>query len=279
MNMGSLIDSVAVRLQQEAKPGDYEQDGLLYCGACHTPKQCRITVCGSIKIVGCLCACQSEVYNEQVRKEREAERRMYIDGLRVQGIQDRSLRDKTFANADTSIQTSNISRCRNYVDNFSKMLESNNGLLFWGNTETGKTHAAACIANALIDKGIPVMVTSFPRILNSGFDERADIIRQMKEFDLLVIDDLGTERQSEFAMETVYMVIDERYKTQKPLIVTTNLTWKEIQKPKNMDYARIYSRITEMCVPVFFGGEGIRQKKAVDKLRFAKEILGGSHEC
>ena len=71
------------------------------------------------------------------------------------------------------------------------------------------------------------------------------------------------------------MVIDERYKARKPLIVTTNLTLEEICKPKSMDYQRIYDRILEMCVPVVFQGGSIRRKAANEKLRRAREALDG----
>lgn len=153
------------------------------------------------------------------------------------------------------------------------MLEHNNGLLFWGNVGTGKTFAAACIANALIDNGVPALVTSFPRILNSGWD-KTEIIGQMKEFPLLVIDDLGVERSSEYALEIVQMVVDERYKSGMPLIVTTNLTRQELESPKDMRFSRIYDRVLEMCVPVYFDGPSRRKKTADDKMRFAREVFG-----
>ena len=154
------------------------------------------------------------------------------------------------------------------------MSAQNTGLLLWGNTGNGKTYAAACIANSLIDLGIPTMITSFPRILNAWYDKQ-EIIAQVRYYPLLIIDDLGAERNSDYALETVYAVIDERYKAKKPLIVTTNLTLEEICKPKNMDYQRIYDRVLEMCVPVVFQGQSIRRQTANEKLKKAKEILDG----
>ena len=97
----------------------------------------------------------------------------------------------------------------------------------------------------------------------------------MHYYPLVVIDDLDVERSTEYAMETVYMVIDERYKAKKPLIVTTNLTLEELCKPKSMDYQRIYDRILELCIPVAFKGESIRRKTANKKMRRMKEILDG----
>ena len=171
--------------------------------------------------------------------------------------------------------TNELAKCKRYADRWDEMAQSNSGLLLWGNTGNGKTFAAACIANQLIDRGIPAMITSFPRILSAGYDKQ-DIIDQMRYYPLLVIDDLGAERNSDYALETVYMVIDERYKSKKPLIVTTNLTLDEICNPKNMAYQRIYDRVLEMCAPLVFRGDSIRRRKAKEQLSFVKSVLEGS---
>lgn len=251
-------------------PGDYRgEDGLLYCGKCHTQKQCRVTLFGQEDIVSCQCKCAVEKYEAEQRRQKKQEEMARISNLRVQGIQDKQSREFKFGSAD---DTPNIQKCRRYVERWDDMLKHNNGLLFWGGVGTGKTFAASCIANALIDRGIPVLVTSFPRILNAGWD-KTEIIGQMKRFPLMVIDDLGAERQSEFALETVYSVVDERYKSGKPLIVTTNLKLEEIRSAEKMEHKRIYDRILEMCVPVFFDGGSRRKKVAEDKMRFAKEVF------
>lgn len=266
-----LITSLARKSAVKREPRDYIQDGLLYCGHCKTPKQCRISYGGGLKVVGCQCACRTRQYEAQRKADQDRERALHIEALRASGIQDRSLAGCRFAGAT---ETPELARCRRYVTNWETMYADNNGLLFWGNTGNGKTFAAACIANELIDRGIPTMITSFPRILNAGWDRR-EIAEQMKFYPLLVIDDLGAERSSEYALETVYMVIDERYKAKKPLIVTTNLTLDEICKPKNMDYQRIYDRILEMCIPVVFQGSSMRRNAANEKFRRAKAVLDG----
>ncbi len=121
------------------------------------------------------------------------------------------------------------------------------------------------------------MITSFPRILNSAFDKQ-DIVEQMHYYPLVVIDDLGAERQSDYALETVYMVIDERYKAKKPLIITTNLTLDEICKPKNMKLQRIYDRILEMCSPIAFKGDSIRRVKARENAAAAAKMLANTEK-
>ena len=252
------------------EPGDYRQDGLLYCGKCHTQKQCRVNLMGQEDIVSCLCKCASERLEAEERAQKKREELSRISTLRVQGIQDKAVREYTFANAD---QSEEIIKCQKYVERWPDMLENNSGLMFWGGVGNGKTFAASCIANALIDKGIPALVTSFPRILGAGWD-KTEIIDQMRRFPLMVIDDLGAERQSEYAREVVYTVVDERYKSGKPLIVTTNMTLDEIRNPADRSQERIYSRILEMCVPVYFKGGSRRVALAKNKTQLAREVFG-----
>ena len=189
--------------------------------------------------------------------------------LRVNGIQDESLRDKRFENADMNPQ---LERCKEYADHFSEFKADNIGMVFCGSVGNGKSFAAACIANELIDRGIPVLMTSFPRILNAGY-EKNELVRQAQMFDLVVIDDLGAERQSEYALETVYYFLDERYKSGKPTIITTNLSKKDLENPQNMDYKRIYDRVLEMCLPMTFPSRDRRKELAEDKSRRAKELM------
>ena len=276
MRTDDIFTTLARRSAALAVPeeGDFLRDGLLHCGKCGKPKQCRVPLRGDPQkpeVVGCCCDCMNEAYLRGKEEREREEKRLRIEALRADGIRDKSLTACCF---DSAEMTDGLLKCRRYAEHWKEMQEQNSGILLWGNTGTGKTYAAACIANYLIDRGTPAMVTSFPRILNAGWDKQ-EIIDQMHYYPLVVIDDLDAERSSEYAMETVYMVIDERYKAKKPLIVTTNLTLEELCKPKNMDYRRIYERILELCVPVAFKGESFRQKAANEKMRCMKEILEG----
>lgn len=273
MNVDALIDSIAKKAEPVRDLVDYEKDGLLYCGHCNTPKQCRIPIGGGVRLVGCQCACAAREYEAEKKARADREKRLRIETLRADGIRDKSL---TACRFDKATMSEEIVKCKRYADAWDDMRRENSGLLLWGNTGNGKTFAAACIANELIDRGIPAMITSFPRILNAGYDKQ-EIIEQVHYYPLMVIDDLGAERSSEYAMETVYTVIDERYKSKKPLIVTTNLTLDELCKPKNMDYQRIYDRVIEMCTPLVFKGDNLRRDKANKRLRYVKSVLEGSN--
>lgn len=273
-----MLDKIA-RETQKANPKnekDYIKDGLLYCGECHTPKETLQTVNGKERKFACSCVCASKKREQERRKLKEQEKLERIHQLRINGIQDRTVRKCTFE-AGNGENKPILSRCKKYVECWPDMVTENIGLLFWGNTGNGKTFAAACIANALIDRNIPVLMTSFNKILaavTGMFEEdRIAYIESLSEFKLLILDDLGAERQSQFSTELLYTVIDNRYKNKLPLIVTTNTTLNEMKNNEDMTYQRIYDRILEMCIPLHFKGESLRTQKANDKLKRAREIL------
>ena len=157
------------------------------------------------------------------------------------------------------------------------MRKNNTGLLLYGPVGTGKTFFSACIANALIDRGIPVMMTNFARIvddLQGDFSGRGDYLRRLNSYPLLIIDDLGIERNSEYMQEQVYNIVDARYASERPLIVTTNISLEEIKNPQNEQRRRIYDRILEMCHPIKVDGQSRRRQAVRDKYAERNRLLG-----
>ena len=141
---------------------------------------------------------------------------------------------------------------------------------------TGKSFFAGCIANALIERDISVLMTNIPSILNqlTGMfaENRAAFISALDDYSLLILDDLGVERNTEYALEQMFLVIDSRYRSRKPLIVTTNLKLEEIKNPPDLAHARIYDRIMERCAPVLFSGKNFREEKAAATKEAARGI-------
>lgn len=90
--------------------------------------------------------------------------------------------------------------------------------------------------------------------------------------DLLILDDFGMERQTDYAREQVFNIIDGRYLAQKPLIVTTNLSLSELKHPKDIVEQRIFDRVLELCVPVCFDGESLRQENAKQRMQLYRQI-------
>ena len=159
------------------------------------------------------------------------------------------------------------------------MRKKNIGLLLWGGVGAGKTFAAHCICNELLrrDQPVPVFVTSLSRVLNTGYD-KSEAIQRIQKAPLVVFDDLGAERSSDYALETVFMLVNERYEARLPLIVTSNLNLDELKNPSVIERNRIYDRILEMCVPIFFRGTSRRPEEAAEKMRIMRELLEGENE-
>ena len=256
-----------------ANDGDFVEDGLLHCGRCRAPKETKISFPWGEQTVRVMCKCEEEAFNRRIEEEKQRHREEYIRLLRETGLP-YGLRTATFAN-DNGSNPELTERAKRYADKWDEIREKNIGLLFWGGTGNGKTYTAACVANALIDKGIPAIVTSFSTILGKGIDEREDYIQSLNRYELLVLDDLGAERNTPFAMEVVYRVIDDRYTSGKPMIVTTNLTLEQMKKADIVDYQRIYDRVLGMCIPLHFKTGSVRGKIADAKLEAARDILGG----
>jgi DNA replication protein DnaC len=200
---------------------------------------------------------------------------MFIDLLVARGIQDEALRGWRFEKADGGNQ-SNMEIAKIYVDYFmDDFYPRGGGILMWGDVGTGKTFTAACIANALIKKHIPVLMTSFTKINNDIFQEidKNRYIDSLNHFKLLIIDDLGVERKSDYALENLFTIIDERYKSNKPLIITTNLTLEQLENPEKIEHKRIYDRILEKCTPMAFDGVNMRNKKRAVNFEETKQQI------
>ena len=252
--------------EQPLKENEYinKTDGFIYCSKCNTPKQMKIEILSKQLTVPVMCRCRSIEYKKEQEESKKRECMEYIARLRSSGLHDKALRDYTFEN-DKGYNPE-MEKAHKYVEQWDKMKAMSTGLLLWGGTGTGKTFFAGCVANALIDTGVPVLMTNFARILNSltnmFSEDRNGFIDSLNKYELLIIDDLGMERQSEFALEQVYNVIDSRYRSKRPLIVTTNLTLDELKNPADISRKRIYDRVLERCVPLKINNRNIRTMNA-----------------
>lgn len=270
--MNDIVSAAEAAMPQV--PGDYiGPDGLLHCRVCGHRKRRPITLdfgAGPEEhIVPVICKCIQDA-NERAAKAkaaRDAQER--IDRLKRISLMDETSAGHTF-DAFRPQDSKILRLARNYVNRFSEMYAKNQGLIFYGPPGTGKTFTAACIANALLKDGVPTAMTSFVRLLSlfSGRDDEdeATQIMRLNSARLLVIDDLGAERDTSYAAEKVYNILDSRYRAHKPMILTTNLTLEEMKTEKAIAKQRLYDRVFETCYPVSFAQEAKhRLEKARDR--------------
>ena len=271
------FDSIIKRMTvTRLEPGDYTgEDGLLYCGKCRTPKQFRME---APPLEGRLlphpCRCEQERLDREAAEQEARRHRQAVADLKSKGFTDLAMRTWTFANDNGKCPQ--MKHARFYVEHWDTMQEENIGYLLWGGVGTGKSYFAGCIANALMEQEVAVRMTNFALILNdltASFEGRNDYIARLCRAPLLILDDFGMERGTEYGLEQVYNVIDSRYRSRRPLIVTTNLSLQDLQHPQDTAHARIYDRLLEMCAPIRFSGENFRKATAQDKLARLKNLM------
>ena len=221
------------------------------------------------------CICQRTEREKQEALISQQKHSDLVRRLKAEGFSDPSMLDWTFENDNG--RSPQMHHAHRYVEQWQTMRSENLGLLLWGGVGTGKSFLAGCIANALMEQEVPVRMANFARILNElngSFSGRNDIVDRLCRYPLLIIDDFGMERGTEYTLEQIYNIVDSRYRSRKPLIVTTNLTLNEIQHPQDTAHARIYDRLLEMCVPISCIGVSFRKENAQEKLERLKILIG-----
>lgn len=248
------------------------KDDLLHCKVCNKKTQTKVAFMGKEKIVRCICDCKKaemDAFENRMKRE-ELERQKSVC------FAETNMRNWTFENDDRKNPKLSDAML-NYVNNFTDFKKDGKGLLLYGTVGTGKTYYAACIANRLVDEGYRVLMTNFARLSNQiqgMFEGKQKFIDSLNRYQLLIIDDLGAERKSEFMQEQVFNIIDARYRSGLPFIITTNLTADEIKSPQDIGYSRIYDRILERCFPVEVTGASRRKIALKNTHAGVKEKLG-----
>ena len=268
-----LIEGVRYSFDPET---EYMKDGHTYCKTCHERKDGEVKNLMDMKFIfKNNCKCDRERLEKQKQREKEQE----IERLKRSCFISMSQWAYTFDNYKGETDKS-YTIAKNYVKEYEQMKKENIGLLFCGTVGSGKTYLACCIANALIEEYmIRVKIRNFAQIINdlqkSGFDlDKNEYIESLTNVSVLILDDLGIERDTSYAKEQVYNIVNSRYLKQKPTIFTTNLPYEKIQNSDDgVEYERIYSRIIEMCIPVKVMGEDFRKRLQKEKLKQNKERL------
>lgn len=310
-NMPDFL-AMAVKFMNDSNPITSENsyfnssDGLHYCRKCHTPREVIETFPDGRTVKhNRACDCEMALQKaEELEKER-LRRENHIDILRYEAFpsckgsdNDKNMRNWTFEN-DKGYQPVIMQKARNYVENFSEFRKKGSGILFYGTVGTGKSYIAACIANALIDHEIPVLMTDFATIRNTVWNakNKQEYYESLNKYSLLIIDDLGTQASSDYMYEIEFNVINMRINAGLPIIITTNYDSDAIfrygkkvksadkksdeesdeernKKPLTEQEHRILSRLKGRCIPVEVLGEDLRQVSNMADLADLFRLLG-----
>ena len=268
-----ISESGAERLAE----GDHiGEDGLVYCGKCGSRKQLRVKFGDKTHVVRCVCKCESKELEEKKRQEEYEEQMRRINRLKEASMMDKKYREVTFDKYEVREENKKVfEMAKKYADRFQDMYKKNQGLLLYGPVGTGKSFTAACIGNYLLNNAKPVIMTSFVKILQDIWenDREAEYITILNSASLLIVDDLGTERETDYALEKVYNIIDSRARANKPMIITTNLELNDMMECEDIRKKRIYDRILECCYPMYVGGKSFRMMKAAQRFDEMKDFL------
>ena len=160
----------------------------------------------------------------------------------------------------TQINEIVVKRVRDYCDAIDENIDAGRGLWFVGNSGTGKTTLAMLVSRIALEAGRTVAIYSLPKLLarvrrtfdaEVGEQSYLEFFERLTGVDLLHLDDLGAENRTDWVIEQLYALVNERYESKKALVVTTNLDESELEKQIG---ERVVSRLVEMCgdpLPLF----------------------------
>ncbi len=146
-----------------------------------------------------------------------------------------------------------VDAVRRYMDDLDANLAGGKGTWLYGGPGTGKTTLAMLISKRALELGHSVAIYSLPKLLarirrtydaEPGGDSYLAFFERLTSVDLLHIDDLGAEKSTDWVLEQLYALINERYESERSILVTTNLDEMEL---KEQIGPRTVSRLVEMC--------------------------------
>lgn len=263
------------------EPDDYDEGGILHCGKCRQPKQAWIDWVPDAegnrakRLVPIMCKCDEEAEAREKARQKQLKFDERIKRLRSTICGGALDFTKVCFDMDEEPESPISRTCRSYVARWTQMAAENMGIIFYGDKGTGKSFYAACIVNALAEKGVTTAFTTTAALMQRIHKwDAEEILEAVRRVQLLVLDDFGAERDTSYGVEVLYNVINERCKTKKPTIITTNLSLNELRADNDIYRGRMNDRIVEMCpITLRMSGDSRRVKIAEERRRKARELL------
>ena len=191
----------------------------------------------SIEYQRCTCDKSKEYWKEKDKQDAEEQKRKrfrnMINVIYKQNYVGRKYQELNFENFSIDLNNKNAVKMANDYINKNKDKILSNGLIIMGESGVGKTHLAAAIVNKLIENDKIVLMgrlTTLLDMIKETFRDNTksenELIDLYSNVDMIIIDDLGTEKISSWALEKLYTIIQNRFENGLPIIITTRFDKK-----------------------------------------------------
>jgi len=258
-------------------PGDYEENGVLYCGYCHKPKSIQHRLLGKLRRFPVDCDCMSDCRQRIALARQQREKQERAEACRRHALPFPYMRQWDFAHDDGD-SPHITGYARQFTQHFPELKQLGLGLFLFGSSGTGKTFTAAEIVNALCDEGYHCLVTSFLEIINRllslNRENRHDYIDEVCRHDLLVFEDYGTEPETYFSDMNVLEIVNTCYQKRIPLIITTPLPRDALSKAGNPTRLLALARLKERCYCLTLTNTRRKRSQAKERAETARRLLG-----
>lgn len=252
---------------------------LMTCKTCGDNIEKLVQLFGKTIKVNIICSCRKKELEEKQKAIEKEEKNQRLKTIKKNSLMEKSFYNKTFENWDFEKGDRKLYNLgTKYIENFKEIKEEGLGLLITGGVGNGKSYLSFAIANGLLKKGVPVVCISINGLLERiketysiwGKEGEWEIIKLLGNADLLVIDDLGTEQNTEWSISKIYTIIDSRYRNKLPTVVTTNYP---VDILKDRYGERTVDRLIEMCTTIESKGNSIRKINALENKESLKRLL------
>lgn len=228
----------------------------------------EVHVFGQVRVLRGVCSCEQAEWQEEARWLRELEQRQDIERLFSMAELGPRFAECTFDNWQPRPGAVEAHKAAlDYVEHFRDYAAEGRGLILFGPPGNGKSHLAAAIVNRLLGQGVCCVARTVPALLKRiqatwdadiGVTEHS-LIQALVNADLVVLDDAGAEKWSEWSESTLYYVIDERYRWKRPVVLTSNCDLKTLEAQVG---TRAFDRLVETCTLVENRATSYRQEYA-----------------